>query len=415
MSAAPAARLRSVRDAGERATSLELFFDLVYVLAFIQVTHLMAEGSNVSSVFGGLAVLGVLWWSWASHAWLANQSAADRGVARIGILIAIAIVLVLSVAIPEVYPRAGESRFGALLFAGGFVVLSLVYAAVNVLLAGRNVAFRHQVIRTMAVTIVPVSAALLVGALVGGFAQILLWLGAVFIEGATVFLTSRGGEWQLPSAAHYAERHGLVVILALGESIISIGLGAAHSALTVPVVAGCVLAVFVALAMWWNYFDRLSAAAERGIHALYGAQRATVAAIGTYLHLGIVAGILLVSLGLGGAIKHIDDARSLGLFGAVTLAAGLALFFIATSMYRWTADGNSPRRRLGAAALAVAATPLLAAVTSLASIAVILAFPLGVAAIDYATTRGLIAPGRQDARERVPPSRSTSPGRVGEW
>lgn len=385
---APAARTGPVRNEGERATSLELFFDLVYVFAFTQVTHLMAEGSSASSVFGGLAVLGVLWWSWASHAWLANQSVADHGVARIGILIAIAIVLVLSVSIPEVYPEAGESRFGALLFAGGFVVLSLVYTAVNVLLAGRDVAFRRQVIRTMAVTIVPVSVALLVGALVGGLAQVLLWLAAVITEGATVFLTSRGGQWQLPSAAHYAERHGLVVILALGESIISIGLGAAHSTLTVSVVAGCVLAVFLALGLWWNYFDGLSDAAERGIQALSGARRATVATIGTYLHLGVVAGILLVSLGLGGAVEHIEGARSLGLFGAVAMSSGLALFFLCTSMYRWTAAGSSPRARLIASALAVVAVPVLAAVTSLAAIAAILTLPLGVALVEHAKHRG---------------------------
>lgn len=93
-----------IRPAGDRATSLELFFDLVYVFAFTQVTHLMAAGGSLPSVLGGIAVLGVLWWSWASHAWLANQNIADRGVVRTGIFAAIAIVLVLAIAIPEVYP-----------------------------------------------------------------------------------------------------------------------------------------------------------------------------------------------------------------------------------------------------------------------------------------------------------------------
>lgn len=316
-----------------RATPLELFFDLVYVFAFTQVTHLMADGESVESVLGGLAVLGVLWWSWASHAWLANQQVADRGPVRIGILIAIAIVLVLSIAIPEVYPAAGESLFGALLFSIGFVVLSLVYTAVNLVAARHDRALRRQVLRTMGVTIVPVSIALISGALLGGTAQLALWLAAVAVEGITIYLTSQGGAWLLPSAAHYAERHGLVVILALGESIISIGLGASHSQLTPGIVFASLVAIFVALGLWWAYFGRVSEAAERSIEAMTGNRRTATATIGTYLHFGIVAGILLVSLGLGGAIENIGGGHTPALFDWIALGAGLAVFLGSTAAY----------------------------------------------------------------------------------
>ena len=316
-----------------RATPLELFFDLVYVFAFTQVTHLMADGESVQSVLGGVAVLGVLWWSWASHAWLANQQVADRGVVRVGILVAIAVVLVLSIAIPEVYPEEGESLFGALLFSIGFVALSLVYTAVNLVVARGDVVLRRQVLRTMGVTIVPVSVALIAGALLGGTAQLGLWLAAVAVEGVTIFFTSQGGAWQLPSAAHYAERHGLVVILALGESIISIGLGASYSPLTVNIVIASLVAIAVALGLWWAYFGRVSEGAERTIHVLTGNRRTAVATIGTYLHFGIVAGILLVSLGLGGLIERIGSGHDLGWFSWIALAAGLALFLASTAGY----------------------------------------------------------------------------------
>jgi low temperature requirement protein LtrA len=316
-----------------RATPLELFFDLVYVFAFTQVTHLMANGENLEGVLGGLAVLGILWWSWASHAWLANQRVADRGAVRVGILCAIAIVLVLSIAIPEVYPARGVTLFGALLFAIGFTVLTAAYTVVNLVVAGRDIHLRRQVVRTMGVTIVPVSAALIGGALLGGAAQLALWLAAVVIEGATVYLTSRGGRWQLPSAAHYAERHGLVVILALGESIISIGLAASHAPLTPDVVLASLGAVGVALGMWWAYFGRVSAAAEHRIHALSGSRRIGVATVGTYLHFGIVAGILLVSLGLGAAIERIGGGEAPDPFGWIALGAGLLLFLAATVTY----------------------------------------------------------------------------------
>lgn len=382
MSASAALTTQPVHTVADRATSLELFFDLVYVFAFTQVTHLMAAGESAQSVLGGLAVLGVLWWSWASHAWLANQRIADRGAVRVGILAAIGIVLVLSIAIPDVYPEADASIFGALLFAIGFVALSVVYTVVNLVVASRDGALRRQVLRTMGVTIVPVAAALIVGAVLGGTAQLVLWLAAVAIEGATVYLTSRDGQWSLPSAAHYAERHGLVVILALGESIISIGLAASHSPLTARIVAGCVLAVAAALGMWSAYFGRVSAAAEHNIHALAGARRIKVATVGTYLHFGIVAGILLVSLGLGGSIERIEAGSPLGLFSGIALGGGLSLFLASTALYSWRASGWSPRIRFAVAVVSVALIPLLAALPSMAGIAIAVALLVVLAAVE---------------------------------
>lgn len=347
----------------DRATTLELFFDLVYVFAFIQVTHLMKADSDASSVLKGLAVLGILWWSWASHAWLANQRAADRGVIRIGILCAIAIVLVLSIAIPYVFPVPGGSHFAPFVFAVGFVFLSIIYAVVNLIASGSDIVFRHQVIRTMTVTIIPVAAALIAGAFFGGPTQLVLWLAAVVIEGATVYLSSRGGAWSLPSAAHFAERHGLVVLLALGESIISIGLGAAHTTLSIAVVGAALLAVFVSLGLWWNYFDRLAPTAEQFIHSISGSSRVSAATFGTYLHLGIVVGVLLVSLGLGDAIERIESHEPFGGFAGTALGAGVSLFFATTAAYGWLTTSEVPWPRLSASIAALAAIPLLATVT----------------------------------------------------
>jgi low temperature requirement protein LtrA len=320
--------------AASRATPLELFFDLVYVFAFTQVTHLMADGESVRSVLGGLAVLGVLWWSWASHAWLANQQIADRGPVRIGILVAIAIVLVLSITIPAVFEES--SRFGALVFSVGFVALSVVYTAVNLVVGRRDLALRRQVVRTMGITLVPVAAALIGGAVLGGTAQLVLWLAAVAIEGITIFTTSQGGAWQLPSAAHYAERHGLVVILALGESVISIGFSASDAPLSPTIVVAALVAVSVSLGMWWIYFSRVSPAAEHHISTLTGSRRTTVATIGTYVHFGIVAGILLVSLGLGSALEHLGAGHASEPFTWIATSGGLALFLAATATYART-------------------------------------------------------------------------------
>jgi low temperature requirement protein LtrA len=348
---------------GHRASILELFFDLVYVFAFTQVTHLMADGDG-AGVLRGLAVLGVLWWSWASHAWFANQVDVDRGIARIGILGAIALVFVLSLAIPEAYHDEPGGLSGPLVFAVGFVLLSLFYTVVNVIAAGPDVLMRRQVILTMSVTILPVSAVLIGGALAGGSAQVLLWLIAVGIEGATVYLTSRRGQWRLPSVGHYAERHGLVVLLALGESILTVGGAVSGHPISALSVAGSLAAVFLTGALGWTYFG-LAPLAEQALERHAGLRRAMVATIGTYLHLAIVAGVLLVALGTERAMGGIEEWHSLDLFSASLLAGGLGLYLLSTGLYWWRVGAGWLRPRFVVALLLPAGIPLLLVVPAL--------------------------------------------------
>jgi low temperature requirement protein LtrA len=346
---------------GHRATPVELFFDVVYVFGFTQVTHLMTESAGPIGVLQGLAVFGVLWWSWASYAWLANQVHTGYGLGRAGILGAVVLVFVTSLAIPAAFPEHPAGLAGPMLFVAGFIGFTLTYTVVTVLAAAADPALRRQAIVTMGVTIVPVSAALVTGVLVGGVAQLVLWLTAVVIEGVTVWLTSHGGVWRVPSATHYAERHQLVIILALGESVISIGTGASGHPLGAGVVTGAVLAVALAIAMWWIYFHDLATAARAAVASRDGASRAALATSGTYLHAGIVAGILIVASGLEKAMENVEAAHALGWFGAATIGAGLAGYLATTTAYRWRMTGRLTRAGVIAALLAVLCVPGLAA------------------------------------------------------
>jgi low temperature requirement protein LtrA len=361
-----------------RATPLELFFDLVYVFAFTQVTHLMSDGDG-AGVLRGLAVLGVLWWSWASHAWLANQVGADRGIARIGILGAIAMVFVLALSIPEAYTDAPGGLFGPLVFAVGFVLLTLLYTVVNVIAAGPDVLLRRQVVLTMTVTILPVAALLVGGALVGGRPQMLLWPAAVGIEGTTIYLTSRRGQWRLPSVAHYGERHGLVVLLALGESILLIGGAGAGRPISALVVVGSLAAVVLTGAMGWTYFGRLAPLAEQALARHDGLRRAMGATVGTYLHLAIVTGILLTALGTEKAMEHLGWGDPLDVYSACLLGFGVGLYLLATGLYWWRLVGGAPVTRLAAGFVLPACIPLLLIVPALLGLLLAAAVCAGVA------------------------------------
>lgn len=320
-------------DADHRVTHFELFFDLVFVFAFTQVTQLMAHEHDAIGVVRGLTILGLLWWAWCSYSWLANQARADRGILRAGMALAMALIFVMAFAIPDVYGEDAEARFAAFALVGCFFLVRLVHVALYVVAAGEDRGLRRQVLVTMASALLPAVAAMAVGAALGGAAQTWIWLLAWLYDAAVVFITSRrGGDWRLHSAGHWAERYALVVILAIGESIVSIGVGLRGVAFDLVSLGGALLAVGVAVFLWWVYFHRFAAGVEHALARLDPGRRVAEASTSfTYLHFPVVAGVILTALGIESVMAHIGEPKPLGLFGAAALCGGLALCLAATS------------------------------------------------------------------------------------
>jgi low temperature requirement protein LtrA len=156
--------------------------------------------------------------------------------------------------------------------------------------------------RQVAITWLPMLAGavlLVAGALLGGWAQTLLFAGALLVEGAGTYLTARHGNWRLQSVAHLTERHGLFMILAIGESVVAIGTGAAQQAISAPLLVAAILGVAVAVGLWWLYFDMVSLAAEQRLAEVRGQDRVDLAVDAyTYGHFPLVAGIVLAALGM---------------------------------------------------------------------------------------------------------------------
>jgi low temperature requirement protein LtrA len=246
-------RIGAVLREGERVTPLELFFDLVFVLALTQCTALMYQHPTWEGLAQGMLVLGVLWWSWTGYAWLTSVVDPEEGAVRIAMFAAMAGLLIVAICVPEAFDSL------ALEFALAYGVVRAGHIALFMLASRDDPALRHSTVGLAGGTAVGVGL-LISASLFDGLAQAAVWSLALLLDMAEPFFFGSAG-WRLVPG-HFAERHGLVIIIALGESIVAIGAGAeAH--LTAGIAAAAVLGVTVAAALWWTYFDVVALVSAR--------------------------------------------------------------------------------------------------------------------------------------------------------
>jgi low temperature requirement protein LtrA len=375
---------------GDRATTLELFFDLVYAFAFTQVTALMSHGANGITVLEGLVMLGLLWGPWSSFAWLANQTRADRGVGRIGIIAATILMFVAAALVVPATFRAhpGDDAAPAIVFAIAFLLVQSVHLVLYLIAAGGDTGLRRQVVVSVLGAMVPTCLLLLLGAVVGPPFQLWLWLAGFVVLWLMIYLTSNGGDWRIQSSAHFAERHALVVILALGESVVAIGVGAADLPIDATVIAAAVLAIGLGLGLWWNYFHHLSTKIERLVARRTGNDRTMLATqLYTYLHLAVIAGIVVAALGIETTTHDAPEWRAIGWFAACALGGGIGLYLASTGFLWRRASGEWALIRMGGAALAVLLVPALAFLPAVLALAVAFVVVAGVAATEQVLGR----------------------------
>ena len=210
-----------------RVTTLELFFDLVFVFAITQVTGYISEHLTLVGMLEGLLLLALIWWAWVAYAWLGTTIRFDEGLVRVLLFAAMGMMLVISIGLPEAFNDAPGGFDGWL---STPTVVVLAYAVVRFLhlglfaLAGRDDPEMAAAVRRFGLPVALAMLVLLVGSLVGGWAQIALFATAVVMDVAGAYWGGGAG-WAL-NPTHFAERHGLIVIIALGESIVAIGAGA---------------------------------------------------------------------------------------------------------------------------------------------------------------------------------------------
>ena len=376
-------RARAVLRESEAVTPLELFFDLVFVLALTQCTALMAGSPTWEGLARGLLVLGVLWWAWVGYAWLTSVIDPEEGIVRIVIFVAMAALLVVSLCVPEAFGDLG------LLFAGAYAVVR-VGLFVLFLLASRGAPGRRTSVIGLAVSPAVGVGLLVAASFADGWLQGGLWAIALILDAGGPYVFGAEG-WKLVPH-HFAERHGLILIIALGESIVAIGVGA-EAGIDAGVVTAAVLGIAVAAALWWLYFDVVALVAEHKLsRAAVGRERNEMARDSySYLHFPMVAGIVLIALGLKKTLGHVGDP--LHTVPAVALLGGTALYLLAHVAFRLRTVHTVNVVRLVAAAVALALIPLAIEVPSLVSLAILTAVLVALIAfetIHYAEARDRI-------------------------
>jgi low temperature requirement protein LtrA len=368
----------------QRVTPLELFFDLVFVFAITQVTSRLADDATWDGLMEGMLVLAALWWAWAAYAWLTNTLDADEGGVRLAMLGAMLAMLIVSLAVPGAF---GGDPF---LFAGAYLVVRILHLVLYAIAARDDPDLLAAVVRlTPSATFGP--GLLVAAGFLDGGERIAAWTVALAIDYAGPAVVGAGRGWRV-SPDHFTERHGLIVIIALGESIVAIGVGATGLDLDLGVVVAAALGIVVVSALWWLYFDVAAIFARTRLSEVTGVQRARLARDAySYLHLPMVAGIVLFALALKKTLADVEDP--LATIPAVGLCGGVALYLLAHIAFLLRTTGRLFRRRTLGAAACLALLPAATALPALASlslVAAVCAFVVAYEAIRYRESRAQI-------------------------
>ena len=354
---------RAGEHAEHQVTPLELFFDLVFVFAVTQVTRLITDDPTWRGALHGLLVLAAIWWAWIGYSWLTSTTDVDEGAVRLAMLAAM--TAMLGVALSEPRAFAGD----ALLFAVCYTLVRVLHVVLSMVVSHGDVN-RRSALSGFAPTAVLSVTLFVAAAFFPGTPRVVMWLVALIVDFAGPAIIGMGRGWHV-APAHFAERYGNVVLIALGESIVAIGVGAGLR-LSAGVIVGATLSMVVVSALWWLYFDVAAIMARQRLARATGLERAVLARDAySYLHLPMISGIVLLAFALRSTLEHIG--QHLSTLSAVALCAGAALYLLGNVAFLYRALHYLFRRRTVGAVVLLVLIPAAQALPALAALALVTA------------------------------------------
>ena len=335
----------------QRVTFVELFFDLIFVFSVTQVVGLIHYDLTWISVGQAVFVFWLVWWAWTQFTWALNPADTTHPVVEVAVLIATAVAFFMAVAVPRAFYEHG------LAFALSYVLVRGIGLGLYARVASTDPA-QHAAVRRFALASTGGLVAALAGGLMGGTAQYWLWGLTILLDVTAAAVGADAEGWHL-RPEHFAERHGLIVIIALGETLIVAAGGAAGEDWTAQLLGVAVLAVIVSCALWWSYFSRAKPELDHAMESARGSAQSRLARdVFSLIHFPMLCGVVAYAVAVGEAVAHPADPLTHA--GRLALSVGTLLFVGGTGVALWRATGQVRLPRLALAtlmALAVVATP----------------------------------------------------------
>jgi low temperature requirement protein LtrA len=355
-----------------RVTPLELFFDLVFVFGLTEVTTFLADDPTWHGLSRGLLLLGVLWWTWAGYAWLTNTLDPDADAVVAAMLVAMAAMFVAALVVPTAFSSH------AVLFGVAFLIVTLMHVALFTLAARDDPDLLTAVLRLARTSLVG-AGLIFVAGFVSSDLRPLLWLVALAVGMFGPLFGGMDG-WRL-EPAHFVERHALIIIIALGESLIAVGFGARETSFSATVIVAALLGLAVATSFWIAYFDFFALRFRHVLEERRGVDRIALARDAySYLHLPMVVGIVFSAFAMREAVAHVG--RDLGTVQALALCGGSALYLSSYVAMRWRVARVVRGGRLVTTIVLTALFPVALVVPAIAALALVAAAWIGLHAYE---------------------------------
>jgi low temperature requirement protein LtrA len=322
-----------------RVSTLELFFDLVFVFTLTQLTTLLAGDLTAGTLTRVVLIFDVLFWMYAAYAWLTNQVPPDRPRRRLLLILGMAAFLVCALAVPQAFDDGGVA------FGLGYLLVVLVHG-------GLYSEGYGAVVLWFAAPNAVAALSLVAAGFLDGPARYALWAVPLVNQFVTPWVTSRAATGLQVRAGHFVERHGLLLIVALGESVVAVGIGLGKVRLDLGLVAAAVLGLALAAGLWWTYFTGDEEGAERALASAPMDRRFRLANNAYfYAYIPMLLGVIVIAAGVKLSIGHVTEQLAAG--PALALAGGVAIYLAGDVAFRRTLGIRPVGHRAAAAALAL--------------------------------------------------------------
>jgi low temperature requirement protein LtrA len=327
-----------------RVSTLELFFDLVFVFTLTQLTTLLADDLSAKGMARVVLSFDVLFWMYAAYAWLTNMVPPDRPARRLLLIGGMAAFLVCALAVPQAFDGGGVA------FGLGYLLVVLVHGGLYAPVSGAGVLW-------FAAPNALAALCLIAAGFLDGPAAYALWAVPVVNQFVTPRLSARAAPRLRVRPGHFVERHGLLLLVALGESVVAIGIGLAGEPLDLGLFAVAVLGLALAAGLWWTYFAGDEEGAERALAAAPPDRRLRLANNAYfYAFIPMLVGVIVIAAGVKKSIGHVGDPLDAG--PALALAGGVALYLAGDVAFRRVLGIRPVGHRAAAALVALATLPL---------------------------------------------------------